>query len=251
MRAKAFRTAIIVLVAILALIMFAWPVLLVSGAKASGCGATPGACGATLVVLGLFGRQILALLFILSTGTVILVRARRAHIPWIALLPLFAAIGASLPVFMAFNNFWGAGFAIGMHGKAIWMLAIAGLIGPLLIAGTIIWNLASTRRAPIFDAGAVSRKRLAWLTGFSVAYTILHFGNILTLLRFIPNSSWAISLYLSYEMKLLSIRRAIGFLYSWGEIGVFWGTIAAWILLNKSGASDDAGEQSSEEVQPG
>jgi hypothetical protein len=144
---KSFRLVATVAIGLFIAAIFLWPAIATSAVGSSGCrGAGGGACGAFLVNFGIFGRQALTSVIALVLLVIVVLRSRTLGLPLLVTLPILAALPHLNSATTALNNFWGVGFATGLGSSIFGYLSLIMAIGPTIVAGFIIWNLASRRR---------------------------------------------------------------------------------------------------------
>jgi hypothetical protein len=167
-----FRSWMFRLLIYVAIITLGFPLILsaiVSVVSGGQCGG--GACGALVLVFGIYGKA--PLVFIAVVGFIFLVAKRiRREIAWIwVAYALVIALGAQSALF-AFGNFWGANFAFGLLFTPLMPLLVAAVFATILAFDLSQASSQDGSVADIKGPGAFPIGRIYAITAFLVVFEI-------------------------------------------------------------------------------
>lgn len=188
MSLRLFRMMVGIAIALFALTIIMWKPLSGMVAEATGCSSVGGACGAVLTMFGLYGRGALILLVTLLFLAIIVLRSRTLGLSLFVTLNGLAVFPHLAQLTNTLNNFWGVGFASGATGLGgiLSLMPLALAIGPMIVSGLVLWNLASKRRETVFQNFPHNPVLMRPLLVFSAIYLAGSILPFLTMLAILP-----------------------------------------------------------------
>ncbi len=226
---RSFRRVAIGTIIVFVLVFLFWKPISLYAANATGCEGVSGACGAVLLLIGLYGRLALTLAIGIVFGIIIALRSRTLGLPLVATLNGAFGIAGALTLTTSLNNFWAVGFVAGNSfpgSGSIFALLRTPSVGPFLVTLFILWNLSSSRRDKFFrnwSPDPFFMRALKWFSGLLLAGSLINLlGPALRLAGMAEFANGVAAVTKYPQLLLLAINALIGcgvICFLWYAIG--------------------------------
>lgn len=228
-RLFALRLALVIAATIL------FPFLVYGLIQATGAQKVSGASGALAVVLGVYLKPLIFVLFAASLARISVRRATASGLPWVAGALIVVLVLCDWQFGVVFGAHWGVAFSLGVLRASATSL----LVAPIAVV-TLIFVRDRTETMPQ-DWPRACRLWMSLLT----VLTILGLPGLAPLLLWLPGMGTVVILFLKLKLWLSMI-----YLYPTMLLAAFCAASVYLVVVSRSAPGGDIGVAASKPLQP-